>query len=259
MREVITQLARRLSSRAPHLLWLAIACRDASSEVGHRRLDARPIGPRGQRAGGRSNPRGGQRRRNAVRSRRRNGSGRRAHARALGRGARTRGGDASVLPDARAPGWRAGGQRRGPRDTRCSSRDRAALRIAPALPLLPRSQGMARRRPLVPGAPLRRLHGSARRLPAARARPAVLRNAEHAGPITRAHGAALGRIPFLNGGLFARSPLERAHSELEFRDEELGRFSPSCSAATASRRAKRARTGRRRPSIPRCSVAHSSR
>lgn len=34
----------------------------------------------------------------------------------------------------------------------------------------------------------------------------------------------LGRIPFLNGGLFARSPLERTHSSLEFRDEELGRF-----------------------------------
>jgi len=35
---------------------------------------------------------------------------------------------------------------------------------------------------------------------------------------------ALGRIPFLNGGLFARSPLERTHAGLEFRDEELGRF-----------------------------------
>ena len=35
---------------------------------------------------------------------------------------------------------------------------------------------------------------------------------------------ALGRIPFLNGGLFARSSLERAHSTLAFRDEELGRF-----------------------------------
>jgi hypothetical protein len=35
---------------------------------------------------------------------------------------------------------------------------------------------------------------------------------------------ALGRIPFLNGGLFARSSVERAHARLEFRDEELGRF-----------------------------------
>ena len=35
---------------------------------------------------------------------------------------------------------------------------------------------------------------------------------------------ALGRIPFLNGGLFARSSIERTHARLEFRDEELGRF-----------------------------------
>jgi len=37
-------------------------------------------------------------------------------------------------------------------------------------------------------------------------------------------GRALGRIPFLNGGLFARSSVERIHARLEFRDEELGRF-----------------------------------
>ena len=36
----------------------------------------------------------------------------------------------------------------------------------------------------------------------------------------RAH--AFGRIPFLNGGLFARSPLERLHSESFFSDESLG-------------------------------------
>jgi len=35
---------------------------------------------------------------------------------------------------------------------------------------------------------------------------------------------ALGRIPFLNGGLFSRSALERTYSRLEFRDEELGLF-----------------------------------
>jgi hypothetical protein len=35
---------------------------------------------------------------------------------------------------------------------------------------------------------------------------------------------ALGRIPFLNGGLFARSAIERAHRDIEFRDEELGLF-----------------------------------
>ncbi|HEX6537285.1 MAG TPA: DNA methyltransferase [Gemmatimonadaceae bacterium] len=33
---------------------------------------------------------------------------------------------------------------------------------------------------------------------------------------------ALGRIPFLNGGLFARTPLERRRSELRFTDEAMG-------------------------------------
>lgn len=36
----------------------------------------------------------------------------------------------------------------------------------------------------------------------------------------RAH--AFGRVPFLNGGLFARSPLERLHSKSFFSDESLG-------------------------------------
>lgn len=35
---------------------------------------------------------------------------------------------------------------------------------------------------------------------------------------------ALGQVPFLNGGLFARSPLENTHRHLHFRDEELGRL-----------------------------------
>ena len=35
---------------------------------------------------------------------------------------------------------------------------------------------------------------------------------------------SLGRIPFLNGGLFARSPVERENADLQFTDEELGRF-----------------------------------
>lgn len=33
---------------------------------------------------------------------------------------------------------------------------------------------------------------------------------------------AFGRVPFLNGGLFARSPLERRYRGVRFRDEELG-------------------------------------
>jgi len=35
---------------------------------------------------------------------------------------------------------------------------------------------------------------------------------------------ALGRIPFLNGGLFARSATERLHADLTFDDADLGRF-----------------------------------
>jgi methylase of polypeptide subunit release factors len=44
-------------------------------------------------------------------------------------------------------------------------------------------------------------------------------------PVHRRAAAAraLGMIPFLNGGLFARSPLERRHSGFHFPDEALGR------------------------------------
>ena len=44
-------------------------------------------------------------------------------------------------------------------------------------------------------------------------------------PVHRRAAAAraLGMIPFLNGGLFARSPLERRHSGFRFPDEALGR------------------------------------
>ena len=42
-------------------------------------------------------------------------------------------------------------------------------------------------------------------------------------PRRAATARALGRIPFLNGGLFARSALERRHADLHFPDEALGR------------------------------------
>lgn len=42
-------------------------------------------------------------------------------------------------------------------------------------------------------------------------------------PRQRASAAlALGRVPFLNGGLFTRTPLERRHRDLRFTDEALG-------------------------------------
>jgi hypothetical protein len=43
-------------------------------------------------------------------------------------------------------------------------------------------------------------------------------------PARAALARSLGRIPFLNGGLFARSTTERRHRGLEFSDEDLGRF-----------------------------------
>jgi len=58
---------------------------------------------------------------------------------------------------------------------------------------------------------------------------------------------AFGRVPFLNGGLFARSPLERTHRSLRFRDDDLGglfdelltryRFTPREQQAPLSERA----------------------
>ena len=42
-------------------------------------------------------------------------------------------------------------------------------------------------------------------------------------PRRAATARALGTIPFLNGGLFARSPIERRHRELHFPDHALGR------------------------------------
>ena len=46
MRDVVGQLARRLSSRAPHLLWLAVVCRDATTEVALAAWAAGRSGPR---------------------------------------------------------------------------------------------------------------------------------------------------------------------------------------------------------------------
>ena len=107
-----------------------------------------------------------------------------------------------------------------------ASRYRAAVRVAPAVPLLSRGQGMARRRPVVPRASLRRLPRRSRRVSAARAGAAVLRNAQHACAISRRQRRMRSAaFHFSTAGLFARSPLERAHSDLEFRDEELGPLS----------------------------------
>ena len=110
MREVVRPLARRLSARAPHLLWLAVACRDATTEVAIAAWSP-----------GRSGPRVSALlvdRTHVVDSDAEtlcalaagNGVRRCAHARALGRRARPRGGDAPLLPNARATRRRARGR-----------------------------------------------------------------------------------------------------------------------------------------------------
>lgn len=224
MREVITQLARRLSTRAPHVLWLAIACRGASAEVAIAAWTP-----------GRSAPRVSALlvdRTHIVDSDAETLCALAAeleaidvltHARwvaVLGREAVTRrfyrtlerlvgaladNAEGRATPDARrdiallytsrllflsfleAKEWLDG------------DRSFLARRYDDCLG----GRGGFQRRVLVPlffgtlNTPVRS------RAPTAR---------------------ALGRIPFLNGGLFARSALERAHSTLAFRDEELGRL-----------------------------------
>jgi hypothetical protein len=224
MREVVSQLARRLSSRAPHLLWLAIACRARGSEVAiaawmHGRSAPRVSALIVDRA-------------HVVDSDAETLCALSAamesvdvltHGRwvaILGREAVTR---RFYRALERLVGLLASEARgRAPADAR---RDIALLYASRLLFLsfleakewldgdraflarhydvcLGRSGGF-QRRVLVPlffgtlNTPVRR------RAPTAR---------------------ALGRIPFLNGGLFARSALEREHAELEFRDEDLGLF-----------------------------------
>ena len=75
------------------------------------------------------------------------------------------------------------------------ARARAAGRVAAALPLLPRGEGLARRRPRLPRATVRRVHGARRRLPRARAPAALVRHAQHADPPSRARGARVRRDP----------------------------------------------------------------
>ena len=71
---------------------------------------------------------------------------------------------------------------------------------------------------------------------------------------------ALGRIPFLNGGLFARTPLERRDGRLALHGRDARASSSAvCSPATASPRARARRRGTRRQSTRRCSAARSSR
>src|SRR5262245_44834773 len=85
---------------------------------------------------------------------------------------------APLLPHARAASGGAGelplARRRGG-----GTRARAARGVAAALPVLSRSERLARRRSRLPRAAVRRLHGERRRLPPARAAAALVRHAQH--------------------------------------------------------------------------------
>ena len=72
-------------------------------------------------------------------------------------------------------------------------------------------------------------------------------------------GAPVGAIPFLNGGLFGKTALEKRHSGARLSDESLGRLLGDVLGAYPSRRAKSTSDSRRRRSIPRCWAARSSR
>ena len=224
MRDVVSHLARRLSARAPHLLWLAIVCRNATSEVALAAWSPRRSGPRvSALLVDRTNVVDSDAETLCSLAAAMESVDVLTHGRwvgILGREAVTRRFYRALERLVSSLAAEARGH--APADARreiallYASRllflsfleakewldgDRAFLarRYDDCL----NGRGGYQRRVLVPlffGT----LNTSVRsRAPTAR---------------------ALGRIPFLNGGLFARSALERAHSSLEFRDEELGRF-----------------------------------
>jgi hypothetical protein len=57
---------------------------------------------------------------------------------------------------------------------------------------------------------------------------------------------SLGRIPFLNGGLFTRAPAERLARDLVMRDDDFERRSTGCWSVIDLPRVKRLRRGRKR-------------
>jgi len=224
MREVVSHVARRLSTRAPHLLWIAIACRDSTTEVAIAAWSPGPSGPRvSALLIDRTQVVDSDAETLGALSAAMESVDVLTHTRwvtILGREAVTRRfyrtlesivgtlateARGSAPPDARrdiallyasrllflsfleAKEWLDG------------DRSFLARRYDDCLS----GRGGFQRRVLLPlffgtlNTPIRS------RAPTAR---------------------ALGRIPFLNGGLFSRSALERTYAALEFRDEELGLF-----------------------------------
>ena len=138
---------------------------------------------------------------------------------------------------------------------------RAALRVPPALPRLPRGQGMARRRSRLPrcaNAPAA-LERAASCTSACSARSSSARST-HPWRDARRPPARFGRVPFLNGGLFAQAALERQRRRTcASPTTPSSRSSATCSTAIASPPTKTPRPGPRPRSTPRCSAAPSSR
>jgi hypothetical protein len=103
----------------------------------------------------------------------------------------------------------------------------------PPLPRVLEAKSWLGRRPGVPDAPLRRQPWRGAAASRAHPPPALLRHAQHPRAAPRPAARAFGRVPFLNGGLFAPTPLERRHRP-PLRDEALGTLVHTVLAATAS-------------------------
>src|SRR5258708_2354411 len=96
------------------------------------------------------------------------------------------------------------------------------MRVAFALPLVPRGEGMAERRPRFPFRELRWLHGRRRTIPPTGPAPALLGTLNTRMSRRAPEARRLGAIPFLNGGLFSRAPIERRNARARFSDEAIG-------------------------------------
>ena len=105
-----------------------------------------------------------------------------------------------------------------------SRRAGAARRVAAALPRFLETKGWLDGDRAFLARQFDALHGARRRLPSTRAAAALVRDAQHADPPRARAARAFGAIPFLNGGLFGKTALERRHSRARFSDESLGRF-----------------------------------
>lgn len=224
MREVLTSLAARLSSRAPHLLWLVLACRDSAREVAIAVWSAGRSGPRvAALLVDRSHVVDSDAETLCALAAAMESIDLLTHARwvaVLGREAVTRRFYRTLERLVRLLAVEARG--RAPE----AVRREIALLFASRLLFLSFLEAkewlagdrafLARRYDACMDGP----GGFQRRILAPLFFGTLNTPVRSRAPAAR----ALGRIPFLNGGLFARSAVERAHRDVVFRDEDLGRF-----------------------------------